>query len=78
MGEHVRVRTSEGTFDAVVEAADESAVTFGRVDNDAAATRRVPYGDVISARVRVSDDELFARAQRHRTLSATPARSGPD
>jgi ribosome maturation factor RimP len=65
VGRPVRVRTAEGVLDGMLTAADDSAVSISVAGaGGQQLVRRLAYADVMWARVRVPDSELFANSNR--------------
>ena len=66
VGRHVRVRTRDGACDGVISAADDAGVTLAVEENGVSNAVRIEHAAILSGRVRVSDEELFAEAARRR------------
>jgi len=60
VGQNVVMRTREWTRECLLEAADEQSVTIVGSQNNQEFRLTVPYGDVLSCRVKVTQEQLFA------------------
>lgn len=71
VGRHVRIRTRDGARDGIISAADDAAVTLAVEEGATLGSERLEYSAILSGRVRVSDEELFAEATRRRAARQT-------
>lgn len=66
VGRHVRVRTRDGARDGVISAADDATVTLTVEEDGVPNAVRFEHAAILSGRVKVTDEELFAEATRRR------------
>ena len=66
IGRRVRVRTRDGARDGVISAVDDASVTLTVEEDGVPGAVRFEHAAILSGRVRVSDEELFAEAARRR------------
>jgi len=66
IGRHVRVRGRDGAHEGTISAADDASVTLTLEKDGVPVTERFEYPAILSGRIKVTDEELFAEAARRR------------